>query len=97
VVDGSKFDSKKEARRSVVLKQRERLGEIEDLELQPRYDIVIGGIKVCVIVPDFRYRDRTTGDVYVEDVKSEATRKDRVYRLKKKLLRAVYGVEIVEI
>jgi hypothetical protein len=94
VVDGSKFDSKKEARRYVVLKQRERLGEIEDLELQPRYPIEVAGVHICNYIADFSYLDRQTGERVTEDVKGVRT---AVYRLKKKLVSAVYGVEIVEI
>jgi hypothetical protein len=97
VVDETRFDSKKESQYYLLLKERERLGEIEDLVLQPRYPIEIAGIKVCVVVPDFKYRCRVTGDVYVLDIKSPATRKNRAYVIKKKLLRAVYGIEIVEI
>jgi hypothetical protein len=94
VVDGTKFDSKKEAKRYVVLRQRERLGEIEDLELQPRYPIEVAGVHICSYIADFSYLDRQTGERVTEDVKGVRT---AAYRLKKKLLRAVYGVEIVEI
>ena len=39
VVDGIKFDSKKEAARYEVLKGLERVGKIDRLELQPRFEV----------------------------------------------------------
>lgn len=88
------FDSKAEARRYGELLLRVRIGEIEALELQPRYPLVVEGMKIATYVADFRYRLRATGETVVEDVKGVRT---PVYRLKNKLMRALYGVEIVEI
>jgi hypothetical protein len=45
---------------------------------------------------DFRYEVIATGEVVVEDVKSTAT-KTAVYCLKKKLVKALYDIEIVEV
>jgi hypothetical protein len=56
---------------------------------------VINGVKVAEYRGDFRYRD-AAGNVTVEDTKSEPT-KTPVYRLKKKILKAQYGIEIQEI
>lgn len=38
--DGITFDSKREMQRYVVLKEAERKGEITDLELQPKFELV---------------------------------------------------------
>src|SRR5262249_27961922 len=84
VVDGILFDSKGESKRYAQLKLLHLAGEIPDLKCQPAYPIDINGHRVCVVVPDFRYRDQD-GQVVVEDFKSPATAKDPVYRLKKKL------------
>lgn len=96
VIDGFRFDSKKESRRYGELLIRERAGEIENLVLQPRFPIEIAGILVCTYVADFQYLDRQTGDTVVEDVKSPASR-TRAYLIKRKLMRAVHGIEIMEI
>ena len=96
VLDGITFDSKKEANRYAALKQIERAGLISNLELQPVYQIEINGVKVCKIIPDFRYQDKERG-LIVEDVKSPVTARHPVYRLKKKLLKAVYGIDIQEV
>lgn len=95
VLDGVTFDSKKEAARYAHLKLMEKSGVISDLELQPRYPITIGAQKVCTYVADFRYQQ--DGKTIVEDVKSAYTAKQPVYRLKKKLVKAVYGIDITEV
>lgn len=101
-LDGHKFDSKKEARRYAELKLMEKAGEIKDLELQKPYVIQPSffdrqGKRQTAIkyVSDFTYTDKN-GNVIIEDVKSPATRKDRVYRLKKKMM-AYLGLEITEV
>jgi hypothetical protein len=93
VLDGITFASKKEAKRYTELKLLERAGEISRLELQPRYDIIINGVKVCTYVADFSYFDKSSR--VVEDVKGMKT---PVYRLKKKLVEALFpGVVIKEV
>ncbi len=95
VIDGVTFDSKKESARYSDLKLMQKAGEISDLTLQPKFDIVINGVKVCSYVADFSYVEN--GVKIVEDVKSEVTRKLPAYRLKNKLMRAVHGIAIREI
>lgn len=91
-VDGYVFDSKKEAARYSELKLAEISGDISDLELQPRFPIIINETKICTYIADFRYKERD-GKEIVEDCKGMRT---AVYRLKKKLVLAVHGVEIFE-
>jgi hypothetical protein len=92
-VDGIMFDSKREAARYMELVLLERAGEISRLELQPKYDCVVNGKKICTYKADFRYFN-ANGSV-VEDVKGMKT---PVYRLKKKLVEALYpGVTIQEV
>ena len=93
-LDGKTFDSMKEYRRWIQLSAMQEAGEIEDLEHQKKYDIVIDFKKICSYYADFYYWK--CGHV-VEDVKSEITRKNPVYRLKKKLMKAVLGIDIVEV
>ena len=100
VVDGIRFDSKRESERYVELKLMQKAGEIQDLRLQPRFQLLIktlDGPVVCVgtYVADFAY-EKLTGAfrTVVEDVKGVLT---PVYRLKKKLVQALYGIEIREV
>lgn len=91
VVDGIKFDSKKEAARYRNLKLLERAGEITNLVLQPRFDLMVNGIKCGFYKADFQYlRNHET---ITEDVKGVKT---PVYNLKKKLIKAIYNIDIFE-
>jgi hypothetical protein len=90
--DGERFASKKEGERYLVLKDMAKRGEIEELELQPRFAIEIQGRKICTYVADFQYR--LGGERVVEDVKGMRT---PVYKLKKKMVEALYPFEVTEI
>ena len=92
-VDGYLFDSKREANRYMELKLLERAGEISSLELQPSFELLVqGGKSVGKYYADFRYTQNE--EVVVEDAKGVKT---DVYRLKKKIVEAVYGIRIVEV
>lgn len=91
-VDGKRFASGKEAARYGQLVLAEKAGEIRDLECQPRYPLVVNGRRVADYIADFAYRDRE-GLRVVEDVKGVRT---AVYRLKVKLMRACYEIEVLE-
>ena len=101
-VDGIMFDSKKEAKRYVELKEKLDAGIIADLRLQPKFDCIINGKKVCTYKADFEYLlddqigpQGQIGHYIVEDVKGFKT---PTYRLKKKLVEALYpGTVINEI
>lgn len=92
VVDNIVFHSGREANRYSELKMLLRSRIIRDLELQPKFPIVINGHKVCTYIADFRYIDEQ-GRIVIEDVKGFAT---PLYNLKRKLVEAVYGVRILE-
>lgn len=93
-VDGITFASKAEARRYGELKLLERAGKIHGLEVQPPFDLVVMGRKVGRYVGDFAYYDRATKRHVLEDVKGMRT---PVYRLKAKLMQALYGITISEV
>jgi hypothetical protein len=90
-VDGIEFASKKEAARYSELRLLERAGKISGLKLQVPYPIEINHVKICTYRADFVYLTRP--GLMVEDVKGAKT---PLYRLKKKLMRAIYGIEILE-
>jgi hypothetical protein len=91
VIDGIKFDSMAEGRRYKQLVLLQKAGVIEGLELQPRYDLIINGKKCGFYKADFRYNE--AGNQVVEDVKGMKT---PVYNLKKKLIKAIYNIDILE-
>ena len=105
-VDGVTFASRREAGRYLELRLREKAGEIEALELQPVFPLYVMEIwrsqapivlRDCgVYTADFRYCDLQSGEIIVEDVKSDAT-KTTDYRLRKTVAEAVHGMTITEI
>jgi hypothetical protein len=96
-VNGLEFASQKEARRYSDLLILERAGRIRDLELQPRFPMRINDQLVCTYVADFKYFNFDSMQFVVEDVKSEYTRKLPLYRIKYKLMKAIYGITIEEV
>jgi Protein of unknown function (DUF1064) len=93
IVDGVTFSSKKEASRYLDLNLLVRIGDIDQLEVQPRYKLVANGKLICAYVADFKYRDKKTLTTVVEDVKGIRT---PVYRIKRKLMLAIHGIDILE-
>lgn len=104
IYDGIKFDSKKEKTRFITLKQLEKAGIIKELELQPKFlllDTIHYKDKTYPKIyykADFKYFDNEKGKYIVEDVKSLITAKDKVYRLKIKMLLTKYpDIDFVEV
>ena len=94
-VDGISFASKKEALTYGGLMLAQKMGEIADLKLQPRIDCcVVGYGKICTYVADFYYFDKRKQKPMWVDAKGFKT---PVYKLKKKLVLALTGIEITEV
>ena len=89
--NGEVFDSKKELKRYMELELLLRAKEITDLELHPKFDLIVNGVKIGRYTADFKYKNGS--DIIVEDVKSKAT-KTRDYMLRKKIL-ATYDPPII--
>lgn len=105
--DGILFDSKKEAKRFLELREMERAGEIFDLRLQVNFTLIEGytkpngeRVKPEIYRADFTYfrRDKTGGrSIYiVEDVKTRGTRTE-AYKIKRKQLYEKFHLEIKEL
>ena len=94
VVDGMTFDSTKEGRIYGQLKLMQASGEILGFARQVTYRIEFRGQLICKYVADFVVNRK--GILEVWDVKSEYTRKLPVYKLKKKMMKIINGIEIVE-
>lgn len=92
-VDGIKFASIKEGKRYRDLKLLELAGRIRDLRLQVEYELNPSGDFSYKYVADFVYIDTVTGEEVVEDVKGNRTRE---YKRKRKLMRKVHGIRILE-
>ena len=101
VVDGITFDSKKEAqyyiRLNMMTKASNKTDRVLKIELQPKYDIVINGKKVAFYKADFKvlYGDGRIEIVDVKGLKSGAAY--QYFKLKKKIVEALYNIEIIEV
>ena len=101
--NGIKFDSKKERDKYIELKQLEKAGIIKELELQPKF-LLLDTIHYkgktypkTYYKADFKYKTKDGVEI-IEDVKSSITAKDKVYRLKIKMLLAKYpDIDFVEV
>jgi hypothetical protein len=90
--DGT-FDSKREHARWLVLKQSVAQGLISDLQRQVTFKLEVNGQLICRYRTDFTYRN-AEGALVVEDAKGFKTPE---YKLKKKLMAACLGIDIVEV
>ena len=112
-VDGILFDSRKEADYYIKLKARLRTGQISNLQLQVPFELLPSIwkdelkhlktkdkiVRKCMqkavnYIADFVYTDNSTGAEVVVDVKGVKTKE---YRLKKKMMLALKGIEITEV
>lgn len=101
VVNGIKFDSRREARRYQELQLLLRAGEITQLQLQKKYTLIpsqkkpSGGTeRACTYTADFVYKDNRTGKETVEDAKGMKTQQGIIRR---KLMLYIHGIEVKEI
>lgn len=93
-VNGIKFDSIKEANYYKKLLILLKAGEIGLLELQVPYELNPGGTHSLKYVADFRYTETKTGEQKVIDVKGMRT---AVYKKKRKLMKKIFNITIIEI
>jgi hypothetical protein len=96
VIGHVKFDSKKEARYYAELKMLEKAGVVTGLVLQPKFKIcekiVHNGktLRTRYYNADFQFYEN--GKLVVVDVKSEITKKNPIYTLKKQLFLSLHNV-----
>lgn len=100
--NGKDFDSEHELNRYLVLLGDQRTGKISDLRTQVRFELIpakrVDGKVVeraCWYVADFVYI--MDGEMVVEDAKSEITRKNPTYIIKRKLMLEKYKIRIQEV
>lgn len=90
-IDGIFFDSMGEASRYQELRLNEHAGQISNLRCHVKYALDVNRVRVGYYEADFVYVEN--GKEIVEDFKGVRT---PVYRLKKKMMKAIYGIEIFE-
>jgi hypothetical protein len=106
-VDGFVFDSKSEAKRWAELRLLERAGGIMNLTRQVAFPLMIDNrpVKIrsagfpngrpCVYTADFVYTVRRAEDEYAEIVEEHKGHDDSASRLRRAVVEAIYGVEIL--
>ena len=84
------YDSQKEANRAFELGLLLKAGVIKNLERQKRFEIIpkTETERAAFYCADFVYEEN--GKLICEDVKSDATRRDKTYILKRKLFKYLY-------
>ena len=93
-VDGILFDSMREANRYGELKLLQKARHIRSLEMQPVFDLDVNGQRICRYRGDFKYYDVAKKDWVIEDCKGVRT---PAYVLKRKLVKAIYDIDIQEL
>lgn len=94
--DGYTFASGAELRRYRELRLLRDQGVIGSLDVHPMYRIEVNGVKITRYTADFRYVE--DGVEVVEDVKGGSRGSfSEAYRLRKKLMKAVHGIDVVEV
>lgn len=93
--DGIKHVSAKQARRWAELRLLLQSGDISDLRREVPYDLTVNGEHICIYRADHVYTQ--DGAEVVEDVKSEITAINPVYLLKRRLMKAIYKIEVREV
>lgn len=108
VLDGITFDSTKESKRYLQLRERQRKGEITQLECQPRFRLAVGDRPILIrsegypngrqasVKFDFAYWDGERR--VIEDVKGGRATRTEAYVLRKAVVEAMHpAVRVVEV
>lgn len=93
--DGFKFDSRKEYKRYTELKLLQKAGTISGLNVHPSWPLPVKGVLIGKYTADFIYLDIKEHRIVVEDVKSPITARTEAFRLRMKLMKAIYHIEVV--
>ena len=91
VINGIEFASTREARAWQDLCLIQQAGQISELRRQVPFALDINGVHICDYVADFVFV--RSGQQIVQDAKGFRT---EIYRLKRKLMLAIHGIEIIE-
>jgi len=87
------FASKFEAKRYGELQLQEKIGHITELRTQITYPLTVNSQHICKYIADFQYKD-LAGNLIVEDTKGSEKAVTEVFNLKRKLMGAIYGIDV---
>ena len=100
---GVSFDSQSEAQRWGELLLLQRAGEIRDLKLHPRFSLDVNGVHICDYIADYGYQcpvkaaagTKLSWISVTEDRKAGAITQTDVFKLKRKLMKALHNIDIL--
>lgn len=101
IIGDLKFDSRKEADYYCLLelqkKAKNEADRVVEIELQPRFDMIVNGINCGFYKADFgvTYASGVKKIFDVKGLKQGAAY--QIFRLKKKIVEAIYKIEIIEV
>ena len=87
------FDSKLEAEHYLILLDKQRCGEIEQLDTQHELQLGVNNKLICTYVADYYYYDKAAKRWVISDAKGIET---DVFKLKWKLAKALYPEFVFE-
>lgn len=98
--NGHVYDSKHEAQVAMdldlLMKEKDPADRIVKVTPHPpSYPLVVNGVKISSYTADFKV-EYESGKVEIIDAKSGPTKKVEGYRLRKKLMKALYDIDIIE-
>lgn len=88
---GERFDSQAESRWARELLLLETAGDIRNLRFHPRWALEVSGVHITSYEADAEWDNVRSGEHVVADLKGAVT---AVFRMKRRLMRACYGIEI---
>lgn len=101
IINGITFDSKKEAvyyQGLLYLRAaKDEADRVVSIELQPRFNIIVNDQKIGYYKADFsvKYANGQTKIIDVKGLKKGSAY--QIFKLKKKLVEAIYNIEIIEV
>lgn len=95
--NGVRYHSKKEAKYAERLDLLQSVGEIEKWERQVKFSIDINEVHICNYFCDFKvyYNDRIEY-VDIKGYRNPSSGAYQIFRLKKKCVKAIYNIDIIE-
>jgi hypothetical protein len=94
--DGVVYHSKKEMLRHIALMIEQRAGYISELDRQVEYPLIVNGIYITKYIADHVYVD-SFGSKVVEDTKGSKETTTEEFRIKKLLMKALHGIDVIEV
>jgi protein associated with RNAse G/E len=95
--DGVWYHSKKEAKYAQDLRMLQQAGVVSLIESQVKYPLEVNGLLICRYILDFRvtYADGRVEHIDVKGQKNGVPY--ALFTLKKKLMHAIYGIQVIEV